>query len=205
MRRWQQSPIPRYAQQFLGKAFDVVGKRIEVIMDTPCHQSPQVFPCAAQAAILQKSYLLSLRHFFNYTTEPTCKTKSEIPAPHFHPHIFLPGITLTEKVMPPPERKNQPIHLRGSGLFLLMSLNPPAGDLPPAPFCQKETPWVNLVHSTGNPVQIGGLKHGANPHQSGRFPPVFLKLRHRVSMPKACRNRVFLPAWNRIPRVKTTG
>lgn len=122
-----------------------------------------------------------------------------------HPHIFLPGITLTEKVMPPPERKNQPIHLRGSGLFLLMSLNPPAGDLPPAPLCQKETPWVNLVHSTGNPVQIGGLKHGANPHQSGRFPPVFLKLRHRVSMPKACRNRVFLPAWNRIPRVKTTG
>ena len=115
---------------------------------------------------------------------------SEIPAPHFHPHIFLLGITLTEKVMPPPERKNQPIHLCGSGLFLLMSLNPPAGNLPPAPFCQKETPWVNLVHSTGNPVQIGGLKHGANPHQSGRFLPVFLKLWRRVSMPKACRNRV---------------
>lgn len=89
--------------------------------------------------------------------------------------------------MPPPGRKNQPI--RGSGLFLLMSLNPPAGDLAPAPFCQKETPWVNLVHSTGNPVQIGGLKHAANPHQSGRFPPAFLKLWHRVSMPKACRNR----------------
>lgn len=91
----------------------------------------------------------------------------------------------------PPERKNQPIHLRGSGLFLLMSLTPTAGDLPPAPFCQKETPWVNLVHSTGNPVQIGGLKHAANPHQSGRFPPVFLKLWRRVGMPKACRNRVF--------------
>lgn len=67
------------AQQFLRKTLDVIGKRIEVINKLNqarlAQQSQRVFPYAAQAAILQKLYLLSLRHFLNYTTEPTFKTK----------------------------------------------------------------------------------------------------------------------------------
>ena len=48
---------------------------LELYQTRLAQQSQRVFPYAAQAAILQKLYLLFLLHFLNYTTEPTCKTK----------------------------------------------------------------------------------------------------------------------------------